>query len=119
MIMFNKVLAATARPLECDESVLSAGRIVQHDNAKLLILHVLESDSSIYRNYVKHLRTGEEIVSGEAYQEEVKEEFYEKCSGGLKSRDKFEIHIAVRVPWMEIREMGQGRKRRLNCTGCT
>ena len=100
--MFNKVLAATARPLACDESVLSASRIAQHDNAKLLILHVLESDSSIYRNYVKHLRTGEEIVSGEAYPEEVKEEFYEKCSGSLKSRDEFEIHIAVKVPWMEI-----------------
>jgi len=100
--MFNKVLAATARPLACDESVLSASRIAQHDNAKLLILHVLESDSSIYRNYIKHLRTGEEIVSGEAYPEEVKEEFYEKCSGGLKSRDEFEIHIAVKVPWMEI-----------------
>ena len=100
--MFNKVLAATARPLECDESVLSASRIAQHDNAKLLILHVLESDSSIYRNYVKHLRTGEEIVSGEAYPEEVKEEFYEKCSGGLTSRNEFEIRIALGVPWMEI-----------------
>ena len=100
--MFNKVLAATARPLACDESVLSASRIAQHDNAKLLILHVLVSDSSIYRNYVKHLRTGEEIVSGEAYPEEVKEEFYEKCSGGLKSRNEFEIRIVLGVPWMEI-----------------
>jgi nucleotide-binding universal stress UspA family protein len=100
--MFNKVLAATARPLAGDESVLSASRIAQHDNAKLLVLHVLESDSSIYRNYVKHLRTGEKIVSGEAYPEEVKEEFYEKCSGVLKSRNEFEIRIVLGVPWMEI-----------------
>jgi len=100
--MFNNILAATARPLECDESVLSAGRIAKHDNAKLLILHVLESESTIYRNYVKHYRTGEEIVGDKGYQEKVKEEIIKNCRSDLGTQQNLEIHIATGFPWMEI-----------------
>ena len=100
--MFNKVLVATNKPLECDESVLSATRIGKHYNAKLLILNVLESDSSIYRNYVKHYRTGEEIVCNEAYKEKVKKELYKNCSGDLTAVKKFKIRIALGVPYLEI-----------------
>jgi nucleotide-binding universal stress UspA family protein len=100
--MFKKVLAATATPLECDECVLSASRIAQYHDAKLLILHVLESDSSIYRNYVKHYRTGEEIVCDEAYQKEVKDEFKKNCSSDLTTPDKFEVRISIGFPWMQI-----------------
>lgn len=100
--MFKKVLAATARPLECDESVLSAGRIAEHNSAKLLILHVLESESTIYRNHVKHYGTGEEILGDEAYQKEVKEEIFKNCSSDLALLEKLEICIATGFPWMEI-----------------
>jgi nucleotide-binding universal stress UspA family protein len=100
--MFNKVLAATARPLECDESVLSAGRIAQHDNAKLFILHVLESESTIYRNYVKHYRTGDEILGDTAYREEVKEEIFNNCIGDLAHLNKHDIRTTTGLPWMEI-----------------
>ncbi|MGD2036681.1 MAG: universal stress protein [Desulfobacterales bacterium] len=100
--MFNKVLAATSRPLECDESVLYASQIAQLDTAKLFLLHVLESKDPIYRNYVRHYRTGEEIVSDGTYQDEVKKQLYKNCEGELVSLDNFEIHIALGVPWMEI-----------------
>ena len=99
--MFKKVLAATARPLECDESVLSAGLIAQFNHAKLLILHVLESNASIYRNYVKHYRTGKEIVGDVFYQDEVKEELAKNCRNDLPSSLKYEIRIACGVPWVE------------------
>jgi nucleotide-binding universal stress UspA family protein len=99
--MFKKVLADTARPLECDESVLSASLIAQFNNAKLLILHVLESNTSIYRNYVKHYRSGEEIVSDVFYQDEVKEELAKNCRSDLPPSLKYEIRIASGVPWME------------------
>ncbi|MGD9175016.1 MAG: universal stress protein [Desulfobacterales bacterium] len=99
--MFKKVLAATARPLECDESVLSASLIAQFNNAKLLILHVLESNTSIYRNYVRHYRTGKEIVSDVFYQDEVKEELAKNCRSDLPPSLKYEIRIASGVPWME------------------
>jgi nucleotide-binding universal stress UspA family protein len=100
--MFNKVLAATARPLECDESVLTAGRIAKHDNTKLFILHVLESESTIYRNYVKHYRTGEEILGDKAYQEEVKVEIFKNCSSDLAPLENLEIRIGTGFPWTEI-----------------
>ncbi|MGD9175011.1 MAG: universal stress protein, partial [Desulfobacterales bacterium] len=100
--MFKKVLAATARPLECDESVASANLIAQFNNANLLILYVLESNTSIYRNYVRHYRSGEEIVSNEVYQDQVIEKVYTKYSDDFKPPDKFEFHIAFGVPWMEI-----------------
>ncbi|MGD2097627.1 MAG: universal stress protein [Desulfobacterales bacterium] len=99
--MFKKVLAATARPLECDESVLSAGLVAQCNNAKLFILHVLESNTSIYRNYVKHYRTGKEIVGDIFYQDEVKEELAKNCRGDLPSSLEYEIRIVSGVPWME------------------
>ena len=100
--MFKKVLAATARPLECDESVLSASLIAQFYNARLLILHVLESNTSIYRNYVKHYRTGKEIVGDVFYQDEVKAELAKNCRSDLPPALKYEIRIASGVPWMEI-----------------
>jgi nucleotide-binding universal stress UspA family protein len=100
--MFKKVLAATARPLECDESVLSASRIAQINNAKLLILHVLESNTSGYQKYIQHYRTGEKIVSNEVYQDQVIEKVYTKYRGDFKPPDKFEFHIAFGVPGMEI-----------------
>jgi nucleotide-binding universal stress UspA family protein len=100
--MFKKVLAATARPLECDECVLSASFIAQFYNAKLLILHVLESNTSIYRNYVKHYRTGKEIVGDVFYQDEVKAELAKNCRSDLPPALKYEIRIASGVPWMEI-----------------
>lgn len=105
--MFKKVLAATARPLQCDESVLSASRIARHHNAELLILHVLESDTSVYRNYVKHYRTGKEIVADKAYREEVRKELSKSCSADVTAPDKYEIRIAVGVPWMEILRWGR------------
>jgi nucleotide-binding universal stress UspA family protein len=100
--MFSKILAATARPLECDESVLTASRIAQHSHADLHILHVLESDAAIYRNYVKHYKTGEEVVGNEAYHQEVKQALYENCRAEIAPLDKMNIRISVGVPWMEI-----------------
>ena len=108
--MFKKVLAATARPLACDESVLSASRIAQIDKAKLIILHVLEPDSSIYRNFVKRHRTDAEIVNYKAYQDEVIENLYTKCRGDLIPPDNLEFHIAFGVPWMQIPRCAREKK---------
>jgi nucleotide-binding universal stress UspA family protein len=100
--MFHKVLTATARPLEIDESVLSAGRIAQYNNAGFLILHVVEPDPAGSRNEVKHFRTGEKIVCDDAYREEIKEKLQTSYSVELKLLDKFEVRIALGTPWVEI-----------------
>jgi nucleotide-binding universal stress UspA family protein len=100
--MFNKILAAAARPSECDESVLSAKRIARHYHAKLQILHVLESESSIYQNYIKHYISGEEIRCDDVYQEDVKKEILKNCDADLEALDALDVRIAVGFPRLEI-----------------
>jgi len=70
--MFKKLLVATDMLEACDAAVITALEIAKQNNGKLQILHVLESSSTIYRNFVKHFRTGEEIVSTDEYEESVK-----------------------------------------------
>jgi nucleotide-binding universal stress UspA family protein len=100
--MFNKILVATAKPCECDHGVLVASGLARHNQAKLLILHVLESDSTIYRNYIKHFRTGAETVCDTTYQHEVREELQKNCSDETRSLKMVEVRIAVGIPWVEI-----------------
>lgn len=52
--MFKKVLVATDMLEACDAAVLTALEIVKQNNWNLQVLHVLESNSTIYRNFVKH-----------------------------------------------------------------
>ncbi|HEC67813.1 MAG TPA: universal stress protein, partial [Candidatus Desulfofervidus auxilii] len=52
--MFKKVLTATDLLEACDAPVITALEIAKQSNAKLLILHVLESpDPGQYRLFVK------------------------------------------------------------------
>jgi nucleotide-binding universal stress UspA family protein len=81
--MFKKLLVATDMLEACDAAVLTALELAKQNNGKLQILHVLESSSTIYRNFVKHFRTGEEIVSTDVYEESVKKEIEKKCAGAL------------------------------------
>ena len=83
--MFENILATLDTPLYCNESVLSGGQLAQFYNSKLSVLHVLQSDSPIYRNYVKHFQTGEEIVADDHYTAMVKKEIERNCSSVLKS----------------------------------
>jgi hypothetical protein len=69
---------------------------------KLYILHVLESASTIYRQFVKHFKTGEEIVRDEAYEETVKIEIEKKCVGALKPYGNYEIKVTAGFPWRQF-----------------
>jgi hypothetical protein len=42
----------------CDAAVLTALEPAEQSDAKSYIVHVLESASSIYRQFVKHFKTG-------------------------------------------------------------
>jgi nucleotide-binding universal stress UspA family protein len=100
--MFNKVLVATDLLEACDAAVLTTLEIAQQNNGEFYILHVLESDSTIYRQFVKHFKTGEEIVSDEAYEEMVRKEIEKKCAVALKAYGKYEIKVTAGFPWEEI-----------------
>ena len=61
--MFKKILVATELVELCDAPVLTALKIAEQNDAQLSILHVLESDTTKDRRFVKHFRTGEEIIT--------------------------------------------------------
>ena len=100
--MFDKVIVATDMLEACDAAVLTAIEIAKQNNGRLYILHVLESDSTIYRDFVKHFRTGEEIVNKKEYEETVKKEIDKKCAGALKRAGNYEIRVTTGFPWEEI-----------------
>ena len=100
--MFNKLLVATDSIEACDAAVLAAAEIAKQNDAKLYILHVLESAySGKYRHFVKHFETGEEIVSSADYEEAVKEKLDRTCGEALKPYSNYEIKVTAGFPWEE------------------
>lgn len=109
--MYKNVLAATDLLSVCDTAVLTAAEIAKQYNAKLYILHVLESSySGKYRHFVKHFKTGEEIVSGAEYEETVKEELDKTCSEALKPYSNYEIKVTAGFPWKETLRWARKKK---------
>lgn len=100
--MLNTILAATEQPAACDEKILAAGLLSKQYKAKLFLLHVLESESPIYRNYVKHFKTGKEIVCDREYINSVKNEMTGACKNALESVGGFDIIVSPGFPWEEI-----------------
>jgi len=100
--MFTNVLAAIDRVTVCDTLILTAARIAEQNNAKLHIIHVLESASSDNRHLIKHFKTGEEIVTGAAYEEAVTEEINKVYAEVLKPYGNYEIRVTPGFPWEEI-----------------
>ena len=100
--MFKKILAATDLVELCDAPVLTAMKIAEQNNANLHILHILESETSKDRRFVKHFRTGEEIFCSTKYEETVKEEIQKNCARVLKSKVHYEINVMPGFPWEEI-----------------
>ena len=100
--MFKKVLVATDMLEACDAAVLTALEFVNQNNGKLQVLHVLESASTAYRNFVKYFRTGEEVVCTAEYEKTVKEEIEKKIAEALKAEVDYEIRVTTGFPWEEI-----------------
>lgn len=100
--MFKKVFVSTDMLEVCDPAVLAALEIAKQNNGALYILHVLESTSTIYRYFVRHFKTGEEIVSNKEYEEAVKKEIEKKCADALKTYGNYEIRVTTGFPWEEI-----------------
>ena len=115
--MFKKLLVATDMLEACDAAVLTALEITKQNNGKLQILHVLESSSTIYRNFVKHFRTGEEIVSTDEYEESVKKEIEKKCACALGPNGKYEIMVTDGFPWEVILKSAREKRAELIVLG--
>jgi len=108
--MFKKVIAATDATAFCDPVVLTAAHISKQNDAKLYILHVLESASPVYRHFVKHYKTGEEIISNADYEETIKEEIYKNYADVLKPFRNYEIRVTPGFPWARTLKLARKEK---------
>lgn len=100
--MFKKILAATELVELCDAPIATGAQIAKQNNAKLHILHVLESKTNKDRRFVKHFRTGEEFFCGSEYEETVKQEILKSCARVLESDLHYEIKVLPGLPFEEI-----------------
>jgi nucleotide-binding universal stress UspA family protein len=100
--MFKKILAATDLITVCDAPVLTAAQIAEQNNAKLHILHVLESASTENRHLIKHFRTGKDVFTSAEYEETVKEEINKTYTEVFTPSLNYEIRVTLGFPWQEI-----------------
>jgi nucleotide-binding universal stress UspA family protein len=78
---------------------------------------VLESETIKDRHFVKHFRTGEEIITSTEYEETVKREIHKSCAGILESDVHYTIHVSPGFPWEEILRLARKEKTELIVLG--
>jgi nucleotide-binding universal stress UspA family protein len=108
--MFKRLLAATELVDFCDAPVIKALRFAEQNDAQVSILHVLESETTKDRRFIKHFRTGEKITTTPEYEETVKEEIRKSCADVLKSDVHYTIKVVPGFPWKEILRLAKKDK---------
>jgi nucleotide-binding universal stress UspA family protein len=100
--MFNKILVAAELVERCDVPVLTAVQIAKQCNSKLYILHVLESVTNKDRCFVKHYKTGEDILCSDEYVQTVEQGLHKYCADVMDSNLDYEIKVVTGFPFEEI-----------------
>ena len=100
--MFKNILAATDLVSVSDPVVMAAANVAKKYQAKLHILHVLESAHADNRLLVRHFKTGKEINDSPDYEKEVQQEIENVYAGILGPSDNREICVMSGFPWEEI-----------------
>ena len=108
--MFKRLLSDTELVDFCDAPVLTALKIAEQNNAQLSILHVLESETTKDRRFVKHFRTGEKMTTTTEYEETVREKIRKSCADLLESDIHFTIRVTPGFPWKEILRLAKREK---------
>jgi len=100
--MFKKIIAATDLITAFDPPVLTAAKVAEQNQAKLYILHVLESASTENRRLIKHFRTGEDIITHVDYERAVKKQINNIYNEVFQPFLNYEIRVTPGFPWEEI-----------------
>ena len=100
--MFKKILAATDLITASDAQVLTAAKVAEQNQAKLYILHVLESASTENRRLIKHFKTGEDIITHVDYERAVKKQINNIYTEVFQPSLNYEIRVTPGFPWEEI-----------------
>lgn len=101
-MMFKRILAASDVLTAKDTPILTAAKIAESNNAKLYILHILESTSTENRHLVKHFRTGEDIVTTLDYEQSVKTHLEKIYKDTFPASLSCKIKVVPGFPWEEI-----------------
>jgi len=99
--MFKKILVATDMVSTVDASVVSAARLARQQNARLYLLHVMESASTENRRLIRHFETGEEMLADDNYAKSVQQAL-EATYRQMLVDVPHETRITIGYPWQEI-----------------
>ncbi len=99
--MFHRILAATDLVTTVDAPVLTAARLARHHNARLDVLHVMESSSLSNRRLVRHYATDEERLADADYEQSVAQAL-RQTYGDVLAGINVSLHIGAGFPWEAI-----------------
>ena len=99
--MFQRILAATDVVTSVEASVLTAARMAQTSDARLYLLHVMESASLHDRRRVRHFESGEETVADADYERSLRRSLERVYRDDL-SAVAHEVRTTAGIPWEEI-----------------
>lgn len=100
--MFTNILVATDMVIHPDAPVLTAIDLAGQYQAKLTVLHVLESASTDNREKVKHYQTNADIMVDPAYPGNVENELRKTYETALAGSANVNFTIRTGYPWEEI-----------------
>ena len=100
--MFRSILAATDQVTRTDPAVETAAIMAAENNARLSLLHVLESASTVDRSLVKHYATGKDIQSDPSYEEKVREQLTTAHCQAIDRARTSRIRVTTGYPWQQI-----------------
>jgi nucleotide-binding universal stress UspA family protein len=100
--MFKTIVAATDRINAFDPAVETAALLAAENNSRLVILHVLESASTINRRWVKHYESGEDVHCDTAYETLVTLQLEITNKKAIQHLPAAKIRVATGYPWEEI-----------------
>ncbi|MCB2145798.1 MAG: universal stress protein [Deltaproteobacteria bacterium] len=99
--MFNRIVAATDIVTTADAPVISAVRLARQQDARLYLLHVMESASTENRRLIRHFETGAEMIADADYEQTIRHTL-EKTYRDELADIRHEIRVAAGYPWEEI-----------------
>lgn len=99
--MFNRIVAATDIVTTTDAPVISAARLARQQDARIYLLHVMESASTENRRLIRHFETGTEMIADADYEKAIRQTL-EKTYRNELADIPHEIRITAGYPWEEV-----------------
>jgi nucleotide-binding universal stress UspA family protein len=100
--MFKKILLATSVTQSCDQAARVAFDMANRYDSQIDIFHVIGVPSHGFSQMAMDVKTKEDVVIDEEYQEWVKEEIKNYYDNQLEDANNFNIQVGIGLPHREI-----------------